>query len=194
MFICYYEVRGSGSSVKKLIVAVGLSVIVMSACVSVDTQEPERNENNETETTHSIMSIEQAMEDHSFPKETIVHYELKPPYVYVFTTSTRGISVSILKETTHGFGWLDSYDIVQDMSILHADETDMPVLTVVKDTQEPLQDVKVLDEYAKAIRFVRKEVDGFVSHTTFWVHFTDWDASYTTFESLPVHSVEKITE
>lgn len=180
---------------KKFIVVTGLSVILMTACVSVDTHEPERDENNETETMmSSIESIEQAMEDHSYPKETIVHYELKAPYVYVFTTSTNGLSVSVLKETTHGFGWLNDYDVVQDMSILHADETDMPLLTVVTDTKETIQDVKVLDEYAKAIRFVRNEVDGYVSHTTFWVHFTDWDESYTTFETLPVDSVEKITE
>lgn len=63
---------------KKFIVVTGLSVILMTACVSVDTHEPERDENNETETMmSSIESIEQAMEDHSYPKETIVHYELK---------------------------------------------------------------------------------------------------------------------
>ncbi len=179
---------------KKLIIVMGLSVMLMTACVSVDTQNPETNQSKETvKVTNSIQSIEQAMEDHSYPKETIVHYELKAPFVFVFTTSTNGLAVSVLKETEDAFEWLDHYDAVENMSILHAEE-EMPVLTVVKETGGDTTDVTVQGEYTKMIRFVSTEVDDYVSYTRFWVHFADWDPSYTEFEALPVHSVKKITE
>lgn len=154
------------------------------------------NEKDVVEKTEDAISLEEqiheVMNQHDYPPHTIISYEIKDDFIYVFTDKTSSLNVAILKHSINSIEWIYDYTSIENISIYDPDYPNMPVLTVVKTKDKEISNVKVLGEYAKAVQYSKNVNDDYTSNTRYWIHFTEMTESYTDLKSLPVKSIEII--
>ncbi|WP_117160964.1 hypothetical protein [Paraliobacillus sp. X-1268] len=173
---------------KKLLLYMGL-VLILVGCTNVE---------NEEEQTQPVLSLEEQIEEvmnqHDYPPQTIVNYEIKNDFIYVFTDTNSSLNVAVLEYLTDSIEWIMDYKSIEKMSILDPEYENMPVLTVVKTEDANIASVKVLGEPAKGIQYSKEVTDDYAIYTKYWIHFTEMKEEYADFENqnLPVNSIEFI--
>lgn len=170
---------------KKFLLGIALALILVGCT----------NEKTEEEQTKPSLSIEEriqeVMNQHDYPPHTIVNYEIKNDFIYVFTDTNSSLNVTVLEYSTESIEWIMDYTSIEKMSILDSEYEDMPVLTVVKTEDVNITGVKVLGEPAKGLQYSKEVTEDYTIDTKYWIHFTEMKEEYADFENqnLPVNSM-----
>lgn len=170
---------------KNLLVCIGF-ILFLVGCTDV----------READQPDASMSLEEqiktVMNQHDYPPHTIINYQIKHDYIYVFTDVNHALNVAVLEYASDQVEWIMGYDSISKMSILDPAYDDMPVLTVIKTDDPAITAVEVLGEPAFAFQSFEAVTDDYRIGAKYWIHFTEMKQAYADFENqnLPVHSVE----
>ncbi|WP_117160958.1 hypothetical protein [Paraliobacillus sp. X-1268] len=171
---------------KKVLLCIGLALI-FAGCTNVE------NEEEQTQPALSLEGqIEEVMNQHDYPPQTIVNYEIKNDFIYVFTDTNNSLNVAVLEYSTDSIEWIMDTTSIETISIFNPDYENMPVLTVVETKDANIVQVKVMEEPAKGLQYSKEVTDDYAIDTKYWIHFTEMKEEYADFEDLPVTHVELI--
>jgi|GEM_PF-3611057 len=180
-----------GDGILKKILLIISSVIFLVGCSNGEGA----NEKNQS-FVNLEDQIQKVMNEHNYPSDTILNYEIKNNFIYVFTKTNSSLNVVVLEYSTDLIKLVMEYTSINQMSILDPEYEDMPVLTVVKTGDTNIAGVKILGEPAKAFQSFEEVSDDYRIETKYWIHFTEMKEEYSDFENsnLPVNSVELIKQ
>ncbi|WP_117170092.1 hypothetical protein [Paraliobacillus sediminis] len=173
---------------KNFLLGIGLALILVGCT----------NEGSEEEQTNPSLSLEEqiqeVMNQHDYPPHTIVNYEIKNDFIYVFTDTSGSLNVAVLQYSTDSIEWLMDYTSIEKLSIGDPEYENLPVLTVVKTEDANITGVKVLGEPAKGLQYSKEVTEDYTIDTKYWIHFTEMKEEYADFknQNLPVNSIELI--